>query len=373
MRLRDYDRTHRKNIERNLKLSTDYEKLFDCEYVAVCVSSGDENKLALGNVRDAVDSYCKIAKRGASVIVYSTLPFGSSRKIKQIIERNCLVCDVDICYVHMPLMVAQGMTADDFVNPPFVAFGSYLPASARGVLEFYKKFIMSSSLWNKRLPPMFVTSPETAEMAKLTANAFLSTKMSFANMADVLCKKVGIDSTELFNIVGSDWRIGHKMLRPGFAWGGNCFPRDLQSLIDTYAEYGVSATLLKAALEMNNTRVIEPYMSLLEKHVSGGPVLVLGLAYKSGIRIKSGSKSLELLHFLQKKGYNVFGYDPGINPGEEQAICKRDYRAIIVTTDESPFGGLIDAIRARNPEVVILDYRMKNISLDLSSSKVQGR
>jgi len=210
--LLEYDSRHRKNIAMHLQLSTDYGALSTCDYVTVCVSTGDEKKLVLGHVEDAVGSYCRVAKHGATMIVYSTLPFGSSKKIREIIESHNFRCDDDVRYVHMPLMIAQGTTTEDFVNPPFVAFGSYSHASAQDALDFYRRFITSSSLWRKQLPPMFTTTPETAELAKLTANAFLSSKMSFANMTDMLCKKLGIDSAELLNIVGSDWRIGGKSI-----------------------------------------------------------------------------------------------------------------------------------------------------------------
>jgi len=357
-RLIEYDHRNRKQINSNLQLSTDYEKLSDCDYVTVCVSAGDEKRLVLGHVEDAVDSYCKKAKHGAVLIVYSTLPFGSSKKIKQLIEHGRLICDVDIHYVYMPLMIAQGTTADDFVNPPFVTFGSYSRASAEKALRFYEEFIRSSSLWRKKLPPMFATTPEAAEMAKLTANAFLSTKMSFANMTDMLCKKIGVESSELLNIVGSDWRIGEKMLKPGFAWGGNCFPRDTQSLVETYVENGVDPSILRAALEVNNTRLLEPCSILQSRQIPNGRVLVLGLAYKSGINITSGSKSVQLLRQLQEKGYTADGYDPNINPEQERDILDRTYGAVIVTTDEPCFDDIIERMKKRNQGVLVLDYRM---------------
>ena len=358
-RLLDYDAQHRRNINKNLRLTTDYDALVDCEYVTVCVSTGDEKKLVLGHVEDAVGSCCRVMRRGTSMIVYSTLPFGSSKKIRRIIESNNLRCDEDIRYVHMPLMIAQGNTADDFVNPPFVAFGSYSRASGEAALQFYEEFIRSSSIWRKQLPPMFVTTPETAELAKLTANAFLSTKMSFANMTDLLCKKVGVDSAELLEIVGSDWRIGKKMLRPGFAWGGNCFPRDTQSLVDTYAENEQDSGILKAALELNEARMREPYFILQKQGVERGRILVLGLAYKSGINMTSGSKSVQFVKYLQEKGYDAVGYDPNINPKEEAKVNAQTYDAIIVTTDEPPFDKIVGDVRRRNPNAKLLDYRMR--------------
>ncbi len=360
-RLLMYDSDHRKNIRSNLELSTQYQKLSDCDYVTVCVSTGDEKKLVFGHVESAVDSCCHVMKDAATIIVYSTLPFGSSRKIKKIVDTNSLKCDEDIRYVYMPLMIAQGTTADDFVNPPFVAFGSYTRASGEGALRFYKGFVQSSSLWTGQLPPMFVTTPETAELAKLTANAFLSTKMSFANMTDGLCKKVGVNSVELLHIVGADWRIGSKMLRPGFAWGGNCFPRDTQSLVDTYKDYHANAGILEAALELNEERLLEPVVTLRERGINSGKVLVLGLAYKSGMSITSGSKSMQLLKQLKEDGYDAVGYDPNINPEDQPRISEVAYRAVITTTDEPCFDFIIGKVQTLNSGASILDYRMPRL------------
>jgi len=360
-RLLNYDAQHRKNISSHLELSTDYETLSQCDHVTMCVSTGDEKKLVLGHVEAAVDSSCRVMKQGAIMIVYSTMPFGSSKKIKHIIETNGLRCDEDIRYVHVPLMIAQGTTADDFVNPPFVAFGSYSRPSGEAALRFYKEFIASSSIWRKQFPSMFVTTPETAELAKLTANAFLSTKMSFANMTDTLCKKLGVNSGELLSIVGADWRIGTKMLRPGFAWGGNCFPRDMQSLVGTYEENRVNAGILKAALDLNEARLLEAYLILHENGIDSGQLLVLGLAYKSGVNITSGSKSMQLLKYLQERGYEAVGYDPNINPDEEHDLSKRAYRAVIVTTDEPCFDRIIADVQKLNPKVRLLDYRMPRV------------
>jgi len=362
-RLLEYDRNHRKNVGKRLKLSTDYNMLKDREYVIVCVSTGDEKKLILGNVERAVDSCSRVLSYGSTMMVYSTLPFGSSKKIRQIIENNGVECDKDIRYVHMPLMIAQGTTADDFVNPPFVAFGSYSKQSGESALQFYKQFIAASSLWRKQLPPMFVTTPETAELAKLTANAFLSTKMSFANMTDVLCKKVGVDSAELLRIVGSDWRIGSKMLKPGFAWGGNCFPRDAQSLIDTYADNGVDALVLRAALEVNEARLGEPSRILRDNGIRDGRVLVLGLAYKSGTSFTSGSKSVQLLNLLQETGYDAIGFDPNVTPEKEREAREGTYDVIIVTLDEPCFDGIITEAKERNEKILVLDYRMPRETL----------
>ena len=151
------------------------------------------------------------------------------------------------------------------------------------------------------------------------------------------------------------------MLKPGFAWGGNCFPRDTQSLIDTYLENGVDAPILQAALALNDARLLEPYEALREKHVDGGRVLVLGLAYKSGVNITSGSKSVQLLKYLQEKGYDAVGYDPNLNTETKCDVSGVTYDVVIVTTDEPCFENILNEAGKRNPNLLILDYRMSKV------------
>jgi UDP-glucose 6-dehydrogenase len=152
------------------------------------------------------------------------------------------------------------------------------------------------------------------------------------------------------------------MLRPGFAWGGNCFPRDTQSLVDTYAENSMSAGILRAALDLNEARMIEPYTILHREGIDSGPVLLLGLAYKSGMSITSGSKSTQLLAYLRGKGYEAVGYDPNVNPEEEPKISQGAYHAVIVTTHEPCFDSIISNVQKQNQGVRILDYRMPRLS-----------
>jgi len=216
-------------ISSNLKLTTDYSELRGKDVVIVCVSTGDERKLVLGSVEHAIRSTIhtlRDATHNPLILVYSTLPYGGSKRIKEIFEEEGVEIDEKISYCYMPLMVAEGTYAYDFVNPPFVVFGAYSKSVAERARDFYVDFIKRSCLFNGKLPPIYISTPEVAELAKLVANAFLSTKMSFANMVGELCEKLSIDGNIVMDIVGSDPGIGRKHLKPGFAFSGVCFPRD---------------------------------------------------------------------------------------------------------------------------------------------------
>jgi UDPglucose 6-dehydrogenase len=344
------NRAARRRIEKNLKLTSSYDEIANCSYVIVCVSTGDEKKLVLGHVEDAVQQCLNVlrpSKAGSMpvVMVYSTLPFGSSRRIREIFRASGVKMDEDVGYVHFPLMIAQGTTAYDFVNPPFVIFGSDSPSVAKRAMDFYKRFIRRSFVYKGRLPPMFTGSPEEAELAKLAANACLTTKIAIANEIGGLGERLGVDAQKVMQVVGSDWRIGRKFTIPGYAAGGSCFPRDLKSLIETFGEAGAASRVLRAVDESNRERLLDP----LEK-IEGKNVLVLGKSYKSGVPEIKGSPGLTLAEVLRDKGYSVEAYDPKF----DTVLPRLTPDTVIVTVAEPEFRNLA-AVTTKGARVV-LDY-----------------
>ncbi len=343
-------------IGKHLTLTTDSSAIAACETIIVCVSTGDEKKLVLGHVEGAIRECLRLLRNRSSkptIMVYSTLPFGSSKRIQEIFREENTKIDQDVSYCYMPLMIAQGTTADDFVNPPFIAFGSYSQESAERMREFYLAFIRRSVLFKGKPPPCFVTTPEVAELAKLVANAFLSTKISFSNMVSRLCESEGVDGRALLEIVGSDWRIGNAMLKPGYSFGGACFPRDLESLIDSFKEGGVACQILEAARDVNVERVGDPARIMEASSISGGNVLILGTAYKSGISDTRGSPSLALAELLRDRGYNVSTYDPNIDVYVDLDKLVREADVVIVATKEQAFATLGNVTGESKVKVIV--------------------
>ncbi len=353
------DETSKVIVEKNLRLTTTYGNIEGSEIIIICVSTGDEKKLVLGHVESAIESCLRVlrdAKNGPVLLVYSTLPAGSSKRIAEIFRKTRVQLDETVGYCHMPLMIAQGTTALDFVNPPFVVFGAYDKKVAERARTFYLSFIKKSILFNGRVPPNFVSSPEIAELAKLVANAFLTTKISFANMIARFCESQGLDGRELLKIVGSDWIIGEKMLKAGYAIGGACFPRDLRSLIETFGSAGVHAQILEGAHEVNEQRVRDPIDVL--KHIKfKGKVLVAGLSYKAEVNDTRASGGLRLVEMLRSQGWTATGYDPNLTPSVKLSkVIDSDRPAgIIVTTREKQFESIGKLVRGTTV-TTLLDY-----------------
>lgn len=344
----------RRRIQQNLKLTTDYSAIRGSRFVIVCVSTGDEKKLVLGHVEEAVRQTIQVlrnenARTKPIVMIYSTLPFGSSKKLREVFREEGGELDGQVGYVHFPLMIAQGTTAEDFVNPPFVVFGSYDPKSARRAMSFYTRFIRRSRLYSGRLTPIFLGTPEEAELAKLSANAYLTTKIVLANEIGSFCEQVGVNGQKVMKIVGSDWRIGRKFTRPGYAVGGQCFPRDLKSLVSTLRSAGVEPHVLHAVDKSNEERLLSP----IDK-IQGQKILVLGTSYKEGVRDETGSPALKLITYLKAQGRQVNALDPKF---VDHSVIRTElvlHESVIVTIPEVGFRKLGTEVGRRVR--VVLDY-----------------
>jgi UDPglucose 6-dehydrogenase len=344
----------KERIRQNLKLTTDYSTIEGSKFVIVCVSTGDEKKLVLGHVEQAVRQTLQVlGNENASampiVMVYSTLPFGSSKKLREVFREESVKLDGQVGYVHFPLMIAQGTTAEDFVNPPFVVFGSYDHDNAKRAMKFYSQFTKRSELYSGKPPPVFLGTPEEAELTKLCANAYLTTKIALANEIGSLCEQLNVNGQKIMEIVGSDWRIGWKFTRPGYAIGGQCFPRDLRSLIETFRDSHVEPRILGGVRNSNEARILDP----LDK-VQGQRVLVLGTSYKECVKDERGSQTQKLIADLRTRGYSVKTFDPKSSPICDMPRQLKRNDTIIVTIPESSFRGIGENLGGQTK--VVLDY-----------------
>ncbi len=149
-------------------------------------------------------------------------------------------------------------------------------------------------------------------MIKYASNAFLATKISFANEIGNICKKLGIDAYEVFRGVGLDHRINPSFFRAGIGFGGSCFPKDVKALIAKAEKLGENPKLLKAVIEVNEGQHMK-LIELLKNHISdlrGKTVGVLGLAFKPDTDDVRGSKAIPIVKMLLEEGANVVAYDP---------------------------------------------------------------
>jgi len=341
-------------------LTTDYGETAGSDFALVIVNTDFDRKrqqLTINALEKALEMVGKSIP-GTTAVVLSTLPYGASKTLKPL----CTKHDIDYCYA--PIMINQGNYIDSFLKAPFIVFGAD-PEVGRRVLVFYAEVFQ---IFQTPLPPTYIVPPATAELTKLVANAFLSTKMTFANYMGELCEQLNqrgenppLDANLILHIIGNDPRIGHRYLRAAFAFGGGCFPRDLKALITSCQESGTDPEILKATDAINARRTLTPITALQSRGLlsESKTIAILGTAYKAGIDDERGSKALEMAEQLERMGHTILKYDPNIPRGKSLADILKEAEIVIVTTDERKFEGVGSILSERC--IALCDFSLTSI------------
>ena len=198
-----------------------------------------------------------------------------------------------------PEFLREGSSIDDFKNPPFTLIGQ-MDERAGDVLE---------SLYASISAPVFRTDPDTACMVKYASNAFHGLKVTFANEIGQLCKRLGVDGTEVMEIFCQDTHlnVSPRYLRPGFAFGGSCLPKDLRALLYLARHRDLELPVLASILPSNRLviqRAVDMVLRDQRKNVG-----IIGLTFKAGTDDLRESPMVELVEVLSGKGLNVRIYD----------------------------------------------------------------
>lgn len=278
-----------------------------------------------------------------TVVTKSTvIPGTADSIIRPILEESSgKKCGEQFGLAANPEFLREGSAVEDFFHPDRIIIGVQ-DANSRAVLEtLYRSFSC----------PKLVTCIKTAEMIKYASNAFLATKISFANEIGNICKELGIDTADVFQGVGMDSRIGPAFFRSGIGFGGSCFPKDVRALIALAREKGISPALLDAVVAVNESQP-ERMIPLLKKHldIKGKTIGVLGLAFKPDTDDIRESRALPVIASLLREGCRVIAYDPlamdafrAICPGITYAmdpaeVLKAD--AVLIVTEWKEFDTL---------------------------------
>jgi UDPglucose 6-dehydrogenase len=252
------------------------------------------------------------------IVNKSTVPIGSGDWVKMLVldgvaeQKSQSVADVKFDVVSNPEFLREGSAIYDTLNPDRIVLGSDNQTAIDLMLKLYAPVIDRQFAEEKKPVQVLTTDLSSAEMIKYAANAFLATKISFINEIANICERVGADVTQVSKGIGLDSRIGNKFLNAGIGWGGSCFPKDLSALIQTGADYGYDAQLLKATVSVNQQQralVIEKLQKSL-KILKGKTIGLLGLTFKPDTNDLRDAASLDIICTLIKLGAKVRAYDP---------------------------------------------------------------
>lgn len=235
------------------------------------------------------------------VITKSTVPIGTNRKVQQLInEVKQPKAEFDIASV--PEFLREGQAIGDTQRPDRIVIGTD-EKRAQDVLVKLHQPIEGE---------LVLTSIETAEMIKYASNAFLATKISFANAIAQLSEKLGANGPDVLSAMGLDRRIGKAFLNAGVGYGGSCFPKDVKALIAIARDAGYDFKLLQQVEEVNEeaiNQVARKAKNMLG-NLDGKTVAILGLSFKPDTDDMRDAPSLVIIDELLKNGANIKAYDP---------------------------------------------------------------
>jgi len=291
----------------------------DFLYVAVGTPptyAGDADLSAVWTVVDELPDDAR-----ATIVMKSTVPVGTGEKVRAALDARGLDA---IGYVSNPEFTAEGTAVRDFMEPDRVVIGAFDEADGDAVEALHAGIDA----------PVVRADVNSAEMIKLTANAFLVTRISFINEIANVCELVGADVTSVAEGIGLDHRLGPHFLRAGIGWGGSCFPKDSLALKQLAANSGYHFHLMNAVIEVNELqkrRVVQK----LQRHLGGlrgKRVALLGLAFKPNTDDMREAPSLVLASRLIAEGAEVRGWDPIARPDLQGVeLCDSPLEAVTGT------------------------------------------
>jgi UDPglucose 6-dehydrogenase len=235
----------------------------------------------------------------------STVPVGTADAVRDIVlHASKGKHEFDI--VSNPEFLREGAAIKDFLNPDRVVVGVASPRAKEMMEKIYRPIARAGR-------PVMVTDIRSAELIKYASNAFLAVKITFINEIANFCELAGANVKEVARGMGADSRIGSRFLYAGIGFGGSCFPKDVQALMQTGKEYQQHFSIIEAADKVNDKQKLRP-MAFLKKHfkkgLKGKTIALWGLSFKPRTDDVREAPALYVAEALLKAGAKVRAFDP---------------------------------------------------------------
>lgn len=316
----------------SLSATTSYQEIADADFVVSSVGTPDnpDGSSNLSYVFSAAEEAAAHMKPGAIYIQKSTVPVGTGAQIEDLFNK----LKKPNPYVSNPEFLREGTAIADTLWFDRVVAGGNNAKSVETVLDLYKDVEANNTAIAKKIGlkvpngyngSYISTNRNSAELIKVTSNAFLALKITFANSIAKLADQTDADINEVMDAVGADKRIGRAFLNAGRGYGGGCFPKDVSGLISSATEYGVDLPIMIAASEVNGSMpgyIANKALDALDGNFHGKKLAVLGLAFKAGTSDTRRSPGVKLANILDHDGANVFVYDPEANGEAKEDLRK---------------------------------------------------
>jgi len=268
-------------------------------FITVGTPSLNDGSIDLSYVQSAFSSVLDALDVHKVIVVKSTVVPGTTDSLAETTHGKITGKDYGLCM--NPEFLREGKAIEDFFNPDRIVIGVTDEKTEKKMKELYSSFKCK----------ILTTDCKTAEMIKYASNAFLATKISFANEFGNLCKTLGIDVYDVIDAIGMDKRIGRQFLNAGIGYGGSCFPKDVKAIISSFKKNKIEPKILNAVIETNE-RQPQKIVELAKKKIPlrGTKVAVLGLAFKPDSDDMREAPSLKVISALLADGAKITAYDP---------------------------------------------------------------
>ena len=294
----------------DLIFTTDIREALDDSsiiFIAVGTPMAEDGSANLDYIFSAASDIANNITKDSLVVIKSTVPIGTGFKVKEHIEKILKEkgSDVRIDIASNPEFLKEGMAIEDCMSPDRVVIGTEKEEVFQTLKELYSPFVIN----HDRFVLMDVKS---SEMTKYVANAMLATKISFMNEIANICEVTGADVQKVRLGIGSDKRIGYHFIYAGCGYGGSCFPKDVQALINTAESNGYEPEIL-SHVELVNQRqkmvLVNKVTKRFGEDLSGLTFAIWGLAFKPGTDDVREATSLVVVRELVKRGAKIRAYD----------------------------------------------------------------
>ncbi|KAG2493896.1 hypothetical protein HYH03_007833 [Edaphochlamys debaryana] len=308
---------------RNLFFSTDTKKhVGEADIVFVSVNTPTKTHgIGAGRAADltywegAARMIASVSTSSKIVVEKSTVPVKTAEAIGKVLKRNCSDPNVNFEILSNPEFLAEGTAMEDLRHPDRVLIGGSETESGRKAVETLasvyahwipKERILTANLWS-------------AELAKLTANAFLAQRISSINAISALCEATGADVQQVAHAIGTDTRIGNKFLNASVGFGGSCFQKDILNLCYVCESVGLKevAEYWFQVVSMNDyqkQRFVERVISAMFNTVSQKKIAIYGFAFKKDTGDTRETPAIDVCKGLIRDGARCCIFDPEVTP-----------------------------------------------------------
>jgi UDPglucose 6-dehydrogenase len=336
---------------KQISFSQKISSINSCSVVMIAVGTpaSEDGRADLTYVKKVASQIGKHMTSDKMIVIKSTVPVGTGDMVKRIIEQELYMRGVDIRFevISNPEFLREGRALEDARNPERVVIGCSSLSAKKAMEELYRSFAKK----------LYFTTVRNSEMIKYASNAFLATKISFVNELARLAEKVGVDIKDVTKGMGMDSRIGNQFLQAGIGYGGSCFPKDTDALLQIGKDAGVDFTLLQAVKKVNDSQV-EWFLNKVEatlETLEDKKIAVLGLTFKPRTDDIRESPAIRILDFLLQKKVKVSAYDPKGIPAMQRIFPEVSYYADpLEAVDQA--NAII--LATEWPEIVGMDWEM---------------